>query len=758
MEVLDKPTHVVGRNSSKIDAPDKVTGHAQYGADFHPENCLYAVALRSACAHAEIVNRDISKAKALEGVQGVYLSEDIEGTNMHGLIRRDQEGIASKHVRYMGDVVALVVADSLETARQALKLIEIEYKELPGIFSFEDAMAEDAYSLHPKGNILNTTLIRKGDMDAGWKQSDVVVEQTLETQSVDHAFLEPEAGISWFADGILNLYSAGQWLHEERRMVSVALGIPVSKVRVIQPAIGGAFGGREDISIQILLGLAALKHPGHSIKMQYTRAESTISRHKRHPMRVKFKLGATSEGKLTAAEVLIYSDEGAYASTGIAVLRKATSHATGPYKIDNVKVDAYAVFTNNNPTGAMRGFGACQIAYCYETMMNVLAQELKIDPLELRLKNVIQDGDSVTTGQILPNSVGATETLTQAAKEFGWNERSYEGASKYCKKGFGIGNICFGLGYGDGFPDASRAEVRVNEDDSIELLTSAIDYGQGAKTMLGMIVAEQLGVTSEEVSVHTPDTFLTPESGSSSATRQTYFSGNAVKLAADELVTILFDVAVELIPSVPYEMEVHDHHIRSMENHDIKVPLKEVFAAARTRGVEMKGKGLFRPRTTPLDPETGLGDRCFSTYVFGTHMAEVEVDMETGRVRVLRMVAAHDLGKALHPQNAAGQIEGGLAMGVGMALCEEVDFVDGKIRNPGFTDYILPTLRDVPEVTPILVEDEEPLGPFGAKGVGEPPLIAANAAVLNAIHDAIGKPVTKLPAKPETVWKLLNQE
>jgi CO/xanthine dehydrogenase Mo-binding subunit len=749
------PLKVVGTPAARLDAVGKATGQTRYGQDLFDKRSLFIKVLRAAYPHAEILDIDTRAAKKLPGVFAVLTHKDVPGTNLHGLIRRDQEVLCSKKVRYLGDAVALVVAKTEAIAEQALQKIKVRYRPLPAIFSIEEALKPDAPKIHAEGNILGEKHIRKGDAPRAMREADVVVEDIIRTQIVDHAFLDLEAGRARWDGKVLTIEAAGQWLHEERRLVALALGLPVEKVRIIQPATGGAFGGREDISIQIYLGLAALKLKGKTVCLRYSRAESMIARHKRHPIRIHYKLGAKKDGTLLAAQVTFYVDKGAYASTGIAVMRKASSHATGPYKVPNVWVDVIGVFTNNNPCGAMRGFGAAQTAIAYEGLMDRLAARLGMDKAELRRKNLIRSGDEVTTGQVVPYAT-AVECFDAVLNRIGWKNRSYDTPAPHLKRGYGVSVICFGLGYGDGFPDVSRAKCRLTEDGIVEVYSGGVDVGQGLINMVAQIAAEEIGVPLEKVRPILADTHLTPEAGSSSATRQTYFTGSAVQIAASELKKQLQDIAAAHLEELVYEIRIENGEAYNIYRPEKRMTLKELAREGKRRGYSLEAMGVFKPPTMPEDVQTGQSMRAFVTYLFGSHACQLLVDTETGEVKIERYVACHDVGKAINPDQVIGQIQGGVTMGIGMALMEEVVVKEGRILNPGFTDYILPTIRDVPEIECIVLENPDPGGPFGARGVGEPPLIGAAPAILSAIYDAIGKPVRELPATPERVWRVIS--
>ncbi|MFH0982905.1 MAG: xanthine dehydrogenase family protein molybdopterin-binding subunit [Planctomycetota bacterium] len=754
---------LAGQSCRRIDGAEKVTGQALYGADLFPKQAaLFIKVVRSAEAHANVLSIDTFKALALDGVVGVYTHKDVGGTNRHGLIRRDHPVLVEDRVRYRGDAVALVLARSERIAEIACSLVEVRYEKLPVIATIDEALAPDAPRIHPGGNVMGDKRIRKGDVEAALKASDVVVSDIFQTQTTDHAFLDLEAGVAHWDGTRLTIQAPGQWIHEERRLIALAVGLEPEHIRIIQPCTGGAFGGREDISIQIHLAVVALHHPGRTIALRYSRSESMIARHKRHALRIHYTLGAERDGTLTAAKVAVYSDEGAYASTGIAVMRKASSHATGPFRVPNVSVDVYGVHTNNNPTGAMRGFGACQMAIAYNGMMERLARALKMDRVELVIKNLINSGEEVTTAQHVPD-VTVKDCLQTALHQF--RSRPYPNAPlpAYLKRGWGLSVMCFGLGYGDGFPDCSRARVAIDESGLITVYTGGVDVGQGFLNMVAQIAGTELAANLDHLRVVAADTARTDESGSSSATRQTYFTGNAVRMAASELKEQLLDIAGKHLRVHPHEISLgpggpQDTSGFACEtaNPANRVSLRDLVVEGRRRGYELEASALFKPRTVPEDPNTGKSPKAFITYLFGAHVSQVLVDVETGEIRVERHIACHDVGKAINPQSVRGQIAGGVAQGIGMALMEEVVMRDGRLMNPGFTDYIVPTVKDVPPVEALILEHDDPGGPFGAHGIGEPPLIGAVPAVLSAIYDATGAAPAKLPCTPENVWLMLN--
>ena len=754
---------LAGQSCKRIDGTEKVTGHARYGADLFPEQAdLFAAVVRSPEAHAEVLSIDTAPAAEIDGVVGVYTHRDVGGTNRHGLIRRDQPVLVEDHVRYRGDAVAIVVAESERAAELARGRVEVRCAKLPVITTIDEALAPDAPRIHPDGNVMGDKRIRRGDVEAALKVSDVVVSDTFETQTTDHAFLDLEAGVARWDGELLTIQASGQWIHEERRLVALAVGVEPERIRIIQPCTGGAFGGREDISIQIYLAVAALHHLGKTVALRYSRSESMIARHKRHALRIHYTLGTRSDGTLTAARVVVYSDEGAYASTGIAVMRKASSHATGPLRVPNVSVDVHGVHTNNNPTGAMRGFGACQMAIAYNGMMQRLARALNMDPLELYAKNLIDSGDAVTTGQRISNPT-ARECLQAAVDQFRSKPYPSGPLPPHLKRGWGVSVMCFGLGYGDAFPDCSRARVAIDEQGIITVYTGGVDFGQGLLNMAAQVAGTELGADLDHVRVVAADTARTDESGSSSASRQTYFTGNAVRMAASELREQLLDIAGRHLSVHPHEIALAPGPSKDAPGFayekadpDNRVSLGEMVIEGRKRGYKLEASALFKPRTVPEDLDTGQSPKAFITYLFGAHVSQVLVDVETGEVRAERHIGCHDVGKAINPQSVRGQIAGGVAQGIGMALMEEVVMHDGRLMNPGLTDYIVPTIRDVPPVEAVIIEHDDPGGPFGAHGVGEPPLIGAVPAVLSAVYDATGAAPDKLPCNPENTWLMLN--
>jgi len=743
------PIKQIGIDIPKVDARNKVRGTAPYGADLSINSPLHLKVVRSTKHHAKVIKIKTEEASRVKGVERIFTARDIPGMNLVGTITKDQPVLVSDRVRYVGDPLAIVAAQTIEAAEEAAKKVEIIYEDLPSVHTPEEALKPHAPLIHDHGNLLIEFQVVKGDVVAGFKEAEVIVEEIYETTWVDHAYMEPDAGIGFMdEEGRVTVVCPSQNVHYDQKEVSRVLSLPLEKVRIIQSATGGGFGGRLDITVQCILALATyhLKRP---VRIVYSREEVFDVISKRHPLKIRYKSGAKKDGKLTAVEVEILGDTGAYASYGATVGIRSAVHATGPYQVPNVKVRSRMAYTNNPWSGAMRGFGVPQVAFAHESQMNLLAKAIQMDPIDFRLKNALTIGSETATGQSLMASVGIGETLRRVKL---WRDQN---ASVLCdsprphlRRGIGVGSMWYGIG-NTGIANPSTAQVEILPNGEVRLLTGVADIGQGSDTVLLQMASEALGISIGEIKLIRADTAYTTDAGATSASRQTYISGNAVLQAIRHLKQEILREAASLLQEDETDLYVEDGEVRHRKKLCISLPLREV---ARRTQKGFRGEGFFDPETTKLDPKTGQGAP-YATYAFATHLAEVEADMETGRVRVIRIVACHDVGKAIHPQNVVGQIIGGVAMGVGFALMEE--YVPGETTS--FVNYLIPTSKDVPEVIPILVEDKEPSGPFGAKGVGEPALIPSAPAILNAIADAIGERICNLPANLERVLEAIKK-
>ncbi len=737
----------IGKSIPKIGVTERLRGEPIFSADIDLAEALVLKVLRSTRPHANLVAIDYERALDVKGVVGIFTAEDIPGKNLMGIINKDQPLLATGKVRAVGEPVALVAAESEEAAKRALTFIEVTYEELPAVFTPEEALKPDAPKIHAKGNVLFTRKLRKGDVDQAFKRCDIVIEKTYRTARIEHSYLEPDAGAGYVdEDGTLVIYASTQNPHYDHKEVTGLLGLEDEKVRIVQAATGGGFGSKLDLNMQGFIGMALL-HLKRPVKMVYSREESFLATAKRHPLVMTLKTGADRNGKLLALQALITGDTGAYGSYGIAVASRAAVHATGPYEVENVAVESRCVYTNNPFCGAMRGFGTPQMAIAHESHMDLLAQKLGMDPLELRLLNAFKPGSETATGQKLTSSIGIGDCLEALRPHYEWARTVWRNGKSepYKKRGIGLGGMWYGIG-NTGVRNPSTAKVKMDLGGNVSLYSGCADIGQGSTTVLAQIAAESLGIKPEDIRLFVADTRCTTSAGATSASRQTYISGNAVKEAADKLADVLLTEAVNKLRVAKSVLVLKGGFVMDFGNPNNKVKLSALAQRANQKGIPLKWQGYFDPETVPLDPETGQGVP-YTTYAFAGQLVLLTVDTLTGEVSIEKVFAAHDVGKAIHPENVKGQICGGIAMGIGFALMEE--FTPG--RTISMKDYHIPTCADVPEIVPIIVESPEPSGPFGAKGVGEPALIPTAPAILNALANALGQRIYNLPANLERV-------
>ncbi|MBI4761396.1 MAG: xanthine dehydrogenase family protein molybdopterin-binding subunit [Chloroflexota bacterium] len=721
----------IGKSLARVDARGKVTGETPYSGDLSMPGMLHMKVLFAGRPHARIKSIDTSKAEAAPGVVAVFTAKDVP-VNEYGLQWQDQPVLcgpgSSKPgadvVRFVGDQVAVVVAESEAQAAAAVKLIKVEYEDLPVVTDPLEAMKPGAPRVHEEigdSNICVHYKIRKGNVDEAFAKADVIVESEYRTPVQEHAYLQPEAGLAYIDDeGRVTVVCGGQWTHEDQEQIAHALGLPEDHIRVIYPAIGGAFGGREDMSVQIVLALAAwkLRKP---VRIIWSRQESIIGHGKRHPVILRAKWGATKDGKVIAIQNEIIGDGGAYMYTTNKVLGNSTITSTGPYFIPNVKTDVYGVYTNNVPSAAFRGFGAPQALFMAEMQMNKLAEKLGMDPVEFRLKNALKDGDTLGVGTPAPGPVSVIECIEAARQRFGWDggKRKAESAS-HIKRGRGFAAGFKNIGFSFGYQENCWAKIELRgkaEVDEAILYHASAEVGQGTHTVMAQMAAEALGIPLEKVRLVASDTATTNTSGSVSASRMTFMSGNAIRGAAE-------------------------------------IALKKWKAEERPAVGEFK---YLAPRTTTFEPETGYSTPNFA-YAWVAQAAEVEVDTETGHVRVIRFVSADDVGQAINPALVQGQVEGAVVQAQGYAIQEEYKTKNGYVLTDQLSTYLIPTVLDIPEkVETVLVEVPDPNGPWGARGVGELPYLPVVPAIAAAIHDATGVWIDEFPFTPERVLRALGK-
>ena len=753
------PLKAVGQPVPAQEAVDKVTGRARFADDVVFPGMLYGRTLRAAYPHARIRSIDTSKAKALPGVRAVLTHEDVPGDNIHGLIYDDWPVLAGDKVRYMGDPVAVVAADTPEIAAEALELIEVDYEPLPVVGDPEFARSPEAALVHEEwkdGNLLKHIKVRHGDVEQGFAEADVVIEREYRTPTIEHMFMEPECAIGVPAGydeehPKLTVYVGSQIPYEDRRQTARALGVPEDQIRIRGTLIGGGFGGKEDIAGQIHVALLA-QTTGQPVKMLYTRQESMLFHPKRHATIIRIKTGAKRDGTLTAVQAELYGDGGAYASLSDKVMTRATTHATGPYVVPNAKIDCYVMYTNNPPSGAFRGFGVTQSAFAVEQNMDQVAEAIGMDPIEFRLKNAQRVGATTATGQLLRESVGLLETIERVNRDMRGDEATFRWGWREGNKAYGWGVACAykNTGLGGGAPDRATAEVEVFENSMAEVRTSSADMGQGLSAVLAQVAAEELGMPVSRVRVLLSDTDLTPDGGPTTASRQTYVSGNAARHAAIVMREALASVAAEQMGVPPDQIRFEGG---KLHYNGSSVEIGEVVAWMRRQGLEARTRYTYdAPATQPL----GAGGDMHFAFSYATQAALVEVDLDTGAVQVLKVIAANDVGRAINPRALEGQVEGGIAMGLGNCLTEQYIIEDGVPWSTLFARYKIPSIKHTPEVISHLVEHPTEAGPFGAKGVGEITSINTTPAIANAIYHATGLRVYRIPVDQDALLRALK--
>jgi len=755
---------IIGKPIPRHDAWEKALGLTCYADDFSMPGMLYGKVLRSRYPSARILFVDTSKAERLSGVRVVLTAKDVPqnesvtrfgqthtmGGGFEGLYRV----LADKKVHFMGEAVALVAAETEEIARRALGLIKVDYQPLPGVFDPIEAMKPDAPQVEEgKSNIVTHYEVVKGNIEEGFSEADVVVENTYRVPFVDHAYLEAESGVAWIdEDGVITIRVSTQVI-EHFRGVADVLGLPHNRVRVIGTYVGGGFGGKEDITVETFLALLTFK-TGRPVKLTYTREESILCHSKRHPYIMEYKTGAKKDGRLTALQAKLISDAGAYVYLSPWVLLYSMVDAAGPYRIPHVKIDGCTVLTNNTFTSANRGFGAPQPCFAYESQMDELAKKLKMDPIEIRKINYLEKGEALATGQILEHQVALKETTDGAFHALG-------------KKTHEEGNLKIGRGLASGMTsygrmvflhDTSRSYVSIEMDGSVTIRTGVQDIGGGQASSLCHIVAEILGVPLEDIKVYIADTALTPLAGTTTATRQLYMSGNATLMAAQEVRKTLLKKAGEMMRMDPERLDLVDQEVVDREGSGKSLTLKEVVKVCASDGLPLYHVALFKAPFRNLTQYERIEGDVFPDFTFGTHAVEVAVDEETGKVEVLKLISCFDVGRAINRLSVEGQLEGGAIYGMGYGLTEEVILEKGVTLTPSLSEYLVPTSMDVPDVQTILIESGDGVGPFGAKGVGEPSVCSVAPAISNAICDAIGIRIFDLPITSEKIVRGIKEK
>ncbi len=765
--VSEQADRGVGASTLRPDGTLKVTGEFAFSSDLWMSDMLWGATLRASHPRARIRSVDVSAALRIPGVAAILTHEDVPGRGRFGMEVLDQPVLAATEVRYQGEAVAVVAADHPETARRAVAAIEVGYDVLTPVTDAEAALRPDSVRVHPDGNLVRHVRIRRGDPGAS---ADVVVSGSYQVGMQDQAFLGPESGLAVPAeDGGIDLYVATQWLHVDQAQIAASLGLPEDKVRLTLAGVGGAFGAREDLSMQIHACLLALR-TGRPVKMVYSREESFFGHVHRHPATLYYEHGAASDGTLVYVTARIYLDGGAYASSSRAVAANAATLGVGPYQVPNVTMDAYAVYTNNPPCGAMRGFGTVQACFAYESQMDELARRLGLDPVELRIRNALREGSTMPTGQLVDSAAPVAELLRRVrdapmppdqgarsgpdAREPDLREPDLrelpggvsntthgEGVVRGVGYGIGIKNV----GFSEGFDDYSTARVRLEAvagQPVVTVHTAAAEVGQGLVTVQAQIARTELGV--ERVVIRPADTSV-GSAGSSSASRQTYVTGGAVRAACVAVRQALLRRVAGRYGVQQEELALSGGKVESTSAGVIA----DLAAVLGDDVIEETVTWRHRP-TQPIDPDTGQGS-AHVQYAFAAHRAVVDVDTELGLVKVVEITTAQDVGKAMNPLALVGQIHGGTAQGLGLALMEEIQVSGGMVRNPSFTDYLIPTILDVPPMNVDVLELADPHAPYGLRGVGEPPTISSTPAIVAAVRAATGKALRRVPIRPDDI-------
>ncbi len=751
----------INKEAKRIDAFEKVTGRARFAADLNFTGQLYAQTVYSKFPHARIITIDTEEAQVLPGVVEIITAADVPGSNvMFGRF----PVLAAQEVKYIGDGVAVVAAESRAIATEAAKLVRVKYEELPAVLSVEEALAANAPRVHEdaEGNLIEHAyhLLRVGDVEEGFARSEVVLERSYRTRFIDQAYIEPEAVIALpdpYRRGV-EIHGSIQNPYSLRRNLAAVLSMKISAVKVVHSTIGGSFGGKDESVVQMAarVGILALA-TGRPVKMVLTREESLLESSKRHPFNMHYRIGSDKDGTIKAVEARIYVQGGAYNNKAQFTNWRGSIHASGPYNIPHIKTDIYGVYTNTIYGGAMRGFSAPQILFAQESLIDELAAELCLSPQEIRLKNCLKPGHETPSGQELgPGKIPVSleQMIKDLCRRTAFEEKRKEFAayniiSGPLKRGIGLACTFRGAGLGGEGIDTASAVVTIDQDGSVNIISGLTEMGQGMRTAHAQIVAEVLGISLDRITFNNTDTSISMDSGPTVASRGTLAGGSAMLLAGKELVKRLHARAAGILQCQADDLVSEDDMIYCRSNRDRFVSFEEtVKSCLLDQGISLSAQGWYNPGPEELSKETGRG-RAYPTYVYGCSVVELKVDTETGKVDVLKITSAHDVGTAINPQLIKGQIYGGNLQGLGYGLLEEVEERDGRIKTGNFDDLLIPTIKDMPEIEVIIYETDDQIGPYGAKSVGELGVELITPAIANAIYQATSKRLRELPLSME---------
>ena len=750
---------VIGKKVKRIDGMEKAFGRSKYAPDFDLPNQLVAGVVYPNVAHGILKRLDVSKARKIPGVV-VATYEDVPNNEM-GIVTKDMHVLVpvGGKIRFEADPIALVAAEDEKTLKEAMDLIEFDIEPLPPVLTIDDALKDNPI-VNGDTNKAFHRKIRRGDVEKALKESDLVVEMEFETSYQEHAYLETQGIIAYWDRENMTIYGSMQCPFYVQKDVAEVLKLPLNRVTVIQLETGGGFGGKEDVPSFIAVKPALLSYLSkRPVKLIYKREMDMRETSKRHPSKSKYTVGFTKDGKIKAVKAEIYLDMGAYSTLSPIVMYRSLTHSCSAYSVDNVHVDVYGVYTNKVPTGAFRGFGSPQVLFAMESVMDEAARRLGIDPYDIRYKNALEVGKSIATGQVLKSSVGAKKTLERVKEMSNYEKlkeevRKFNEENEFVKRGLGWSHILYGVGLGAAgqFLDAASAEVHVKEDGTVVVMIGNTEMGQGAKTTIAMIVSEVLGVKLENVVVAQPNTSVLQDSGPTVASRTTFFSGNAAKIAAEKIRDGILEFLKEKYETEDIEIGYGFWKVKGEE-----IPFSEIARMANTANVKLAEIGWYKTPKLDFDFETGTGE-AYITYTFSTQLSLVEVDLLTGRTDVKKVWVCHDVGKVINLDGIIGQVHGGVVQGMGYALMEEIKHSeDGKMLTVNFDNYVVPTIRDIPEIEVDFVEEPFEEGPFGAKGIGEPSLMSSPPSIANAVSNALGKRFNKLPITPERILLSLEE-
>ena len=759
-------TNIIGKSFKRPDGPDKTTGKTKFITDVKIENMVYGHPIYSTIPFGKIKSIDISEAEKVSGFCGAFFADDVPGENQIGVILKDQPLFAKRIVRFIGDSIGIAIAETESAAKQSAENVKIEYVEFNPYLSIDESKSAARNFIH-NNNIACEHQSRKGDINKGFTESKYFVEADFKTPLQEHYYLEPQGCIAIPKPHGIEIHGSLQCPYYIQKGVAGVLGIELNKVVVIQSPTGGAFGGKEDIPSELAAraAIAALRLQ-RPVKMIYNRHDDIQLTSKRHPFQLHYKVGVSGNGKLLAAEIILEESSGAYATLSSVVSYRSAMQAMGPYVIPNINVKSTSYYTNLPPNGAFRGFGSPQAAFGHERIMDIISSKIRMDPIEFRLKNVLRPGDATLTNHKLTASVGAKETIVKAAKAARWNHR-LKGAKEDERYlyGIGIGVSHYGncLGAAGWHMDGAGANIQLNRDGTVSVAYGLIDMGQGAITVVTQMTAEALGIDPQRITVLPTDTRNTPDSGPSVASRNVIMTGNAIRNAAKKLQPMLYSAAAEMLNCRRNSIKIENDIAGNSINNDTVIfgdLIEYIYKTNRntqSTNFLISENGWWHTPKLDYDAESGQGEAYF-TYSYATQIAKVRVDKLTGLVKVEKVWAAHDVGKAINPAGIEAQVEGGVSQGIGYALMENFKMHNGKVLTANLSTYLLPTALDMCDVETIIVEDPEPLGPWGAKGIGEPAIIPTAAAIANAVSNALGKSINEIPISPEKVLEILGNQ